>query len=236
MLFLLQVLADSVGVPCTIVRGLFYTGSREGARVKIRDEAGMEFIVDIARTPGVLSLVTSQDTPPMSPIPSPCQDISTTVDAVARSRFQPTLSGLLSQGHLACDPDGLKGGRSLNSHEQQFGHVSPEPIKLKSPNSTGISSPIPPAGNEGRRHVSPLLQRYQRRGRRSRSAAGGWGSSQVPLLVTDVAKENPRFAQRLKVSGFHFPPSFMCNSFVLFVSWTGYFERHQSRAAWPSRC
>ncbi|CAI5503811.1 unnamed protein product [Closterium sp. Naga37s-1] len=34
--------------------------------------------------------------------------------------------------------------------------------------------------------------------RRSPSWTDGWGSPQVPMLVADVAKENPRFAQRLK--------------------------------------
>ena len=214
---LLQVLADSIGVPCNIVRGLFYTGSREGARIKIRDETGMEFVIDITRTPGVLSLVTSQDTPPMSPIPSPCQDIGTNVDIV-RSRFQPTLTGLSPQGHLADHFDGFKDGSNLASHKQQFGQLPQEPHKLKVQILPEVSSPILPAGSGGSKHVSPLFQRHQRRGRRSPSAAGGWGSSQVPLLVTDVAKENPRFAQRLKVSDFPVTPAYICNIFfVMFV-------------------
>ncbi|KAJ3694917.1 hypothetical protein LUZ60_000294 [Juncus effusus] len=51
---LFKVLADSLGIPCRLVKGKQYTGSEDGALNIVKFDDGREFIVDLMADPGTL--------------------------------------------------------------------------------------------------------------------------------------------------------------------------------------
>uniref|UniRef100_A0A1D1Z8I9 non-specific serine/threonine protein kinase n=1 Tax=Anthurium amnicola TaxID=1678845 RepID=A0A1D1Z8I9_9ARAE len=51
---LFKVLADSVGIPCQLVKGQMYTGSDDGAINIVKINDGREYIVDLMAAPGTL--------------------------------------------------------------------------------------------------------------------------------------------------------------------------------------
>ncbi|CAI7728587.1 unnamed protein product [Closterium sp. NIES-54] len=170
---LFKVLADKVGVPCCVVRGRFYTGTKDDARAKIRDENGSEYVVDLMKAPGLLVPVTNLETPTISPIASPVGEYC----EVGTALF-PTLVASMAKLQW-------KDGPEPDSRKTRFGQTPPSDQSGANSGSDVGSS-------------SPMFRPEDRKKRRSPSWTDGWGSPQVPMLVADVAKENPRFAQRLK--------------------------------------
>lgn len=51
---LFKVLADKINLPCTLVKGSYYTGTDEGAVNMIKFDNGSEFIIDLMGAPGTL--------------------------------------------------------------------------------------------------------------------------------------------------------------------------------------
>ncbi|CAI5460997.1 unnamed protein product [Closterium sp. Yama58-4] len=171
---LFKVLADKVGVPCCVVRGRFYTGTKDDARAKIRDENGSEYVVDLMKAPGLLVPVANLETPTISPIASPVGEYCD-----GGTELFPALVASMAklQGNDGPGPD---------SRKTRF-------------RQTPLSDQSGPESGSDVGSSSPMFRPEDRKNRRrSPSWTDGWGSPQVPMLVADVAKENPRFAQRLK--------------------------------------
>ncbi|KAG9128675.1 hypothetical protein Leryth_018313 [Lithospermum erythrorhizon] len=133
---LFKVLADKINLPCTLVKGSYYTGTDEGAVNMIKFDNESEFIIDLMGAPG--TLIPAEV--PSSQLPAVGFDVrNPSVLADNLSRVQASISGSLSlipaserntkNSTLAKDPfsPDFESGRNCESEtgnieHQQFLH------------------------------------------------------------------------------------------------------------------
>ncbi|CAA0832422.1 protein tyrosine kinase family protein [Striga hermonthica] len=170
---LFKVLADSLGIPCRLVKGQQFTGSNDVAMNFVKIDGAREYIVDLMADPGTLipsdvaedssSLSTSSMPKDVVTLPSS----STTLDR--RSQFTENIAAGKKSMHGAPKhkPDGSKKPKDMTE-------ISPKPVHpyahARSPSWTeGISS--------------PAVRRMK--------------VKDVSQYMIDAAKENPNLAQKL---------------------------------------
>lgn len=193
---LFKVLADSVGIPCRLVKGQLYTGFDDVAMntVKIDDER--EFIVDLMADPGTLipvdAALTHIDYPDSVSSVSPLsRDTGSNFgtgssEAVSSSR-EPSDPGTDERMRLKELPAGLEMG---NAEPQTSSQYSRNPNDVENSEVQGVASRPPayssfharsPSWTEG--VSSPAVRKMK--------------VKDVSQYMIDAAKENPQLAQKL---------------------------------------
>ncbi|KAF5467993.1 hypothetical protein F2P56_012191 [Juglans regia] len=75
---LFKVLADRINLPCTLVKGSYYTGTDDGAVNFIKMDDGSEYIIDLMGAPG--TLIPAEV--PSSQLPNPVYDVRSYADVI----------------------------------------------------------------------------------------------------------------------------------------------------------
>nr|XP_043632519.1 probable serine/threonine-protein kinase SIS8 isoform X2 [Erigeron canadensis] len=189
---LFKVLADSVGIPCRLVKGKHYTGSADIAMSFIKLDDGREYIVDLMADPGTLILSDTahvdHDESSFSSSPwSPDDDPS-------RLTFR---SGLTTSSEECSE---------FGSHEKRawITHLDPtqeRPDQEPEKSSSLISTKIQTEDIIGEIPLRPSHHSHAR----SPSWTEGVSSPAVRKMkvkdvsqyMIDAAKENPQLAQKL---------------------------------------
>ncbi|KAK7314640.1 hypothetical protein VNO77_33167 [Canavalia gladiata] len=202
---LFKVLADSLGVPCRLVKGLQYTGSDDVALNFVKIDDGREYIVDLMADPGTL-------------IPS---DITGSQIEYDESSFVASPSSRdLDSSHVPSSSSGVgssyeetsdlgmidKGNRS-----KHFSYSGKEPDVSRP--TTGKEESMKPVNEFKSPHSIEKMMEQEAPGRpnhphvhaRSPSWTEGISSpavrrmkvKDVSLYMIDAAKENPHLAQKL---------------------------------------
>ncbi|XP_061343656.1 probable serine/threonine-protein kinase SIS8 isoform X2 [Gastrolobium bilobum] len=186
---LFKVLADSLGIPCRLVKGLQYTGSDEVAINFVKIDDGREYIVDLMADPGTL-------------IPSDATDSHTEYDD---SIFVASpLSRDLDSSRVASSSSGV--GSSFEE-TSDFG-ILDKGNRSKHYSYAGKESDVsrPTTGKEESiRHLNEFKTNHPHLHARSPSWTEGISSpavrrmkvNDVSLYMIDAAKENPHLAQKL---------------------------------------
>ncbi|XP_043699521.1 probable serine/threonine-protein kinase SIS8 [Telopea speciosissima] len=221
---LFKVLADSVGIPCRLVKGQQYTGSDNVAMNIVKVGDGREYIVDLMADPG--TLIPSDAAGPQIGYDEPFYAVNPLLRDVDQSMVESSSSELTSAvgGYLDFEPlDRRSRSRGLASREKDSIEKdnSGELIDIKNP-GVGSSQEPPPEPMKGE-ILSKLTSNDSRdpskvekvlaSGRpshpfmhaRSPSWTEGVSSpaahrmkvKDVSQYMIDAAKENPQLAQKL---------------------------------------
>ncbi|OIV94190.1 hypothetical protein TanjilG_13807 [Lupinus angustifolius] len=195
---LFKVLADSLGIPCRLVKGLQYTGSDDVAMNFVRIDDGREYIVDLMADPGTL-------------IPSDATGSHIEYDESSFGFDSSHIASFNSRvGTLSKETSDFgildKGNRSKHNAYTEKESVVSKPAtrkdELKKPSSELKNTP-----NEENITVSesPTRPNYPYMHVRSPSWTEGISSPAVRRMkvkdvsqyMIDAAKENPNLAQKL---------------------------------------
>ncbi|KAB2001367.1 hypothetical protein ES319_D12G297900v1 [Gossypium barbadense] len=188
---LFKVLADSVGIPCRLVKGQQYTGSDDVAMNFVKIDDGREYIVDLMADPGTL-------------IPSDTDGSHVEYDDSFFSSGP--LSRDIDSTHMASSTSGV--GSSLEDGKGDFSAC----LNLSGATSSGEQSKestgdfkTPSSMEKEPVRELPNRPNYPYVRARSPSWTEGISSPSVRRMqvkdvsqyVIDVAKENPQLAQKL---------------------------------------
>ncbi|KAA3459733.1 serine/threonine-protein kinase EDR1 isoform X1 [Gossypium australe] len=188
---LFKVLADSVGIPCRLVKGQQYTGSDDVAMNFVKIDDGREYIVDLMADPGTL-------------IPSDADGSHVEYDDSFFSSGP--LSRDIDSSHMASSTSGV--GSSLEDGKGDFSAC----LNLSGATSSGEQSKestgdfkTPSSMEKEPVRELPNRPNYPYVHARSPSWTEGISSPAVRRMqvkdvsqyVIDVAKENPQLAQKL---------------------------------------
>ncbi|KAM7471089.1 hypothetical protein LguiA_009272 [Lonicera macranthoides] len=193
---LFKVLADSIGLPCRLVKGQQYTGSDAVAMNFVKIDDGREYIVDLMADPGTL-------------IPS---DMAGSHIEYEESLFSTSpLSRAEDSSHAASSSSGISS--SFEEHSE-FGMLEKRPIS-GNPNSADVTREI--KSEKGAEKLSdknssnlkkePVWGNPNRHSHHARSPSWTEGVSSpaarkmkvkdVSQYMIDAAKENPQLARKL---------------------------------------
>ncbi|KAJ8536042.1 hypothetical protein K7X08_034443 [Anisodus acutangulus] len=192
---LFKVLADSVGLPCRLVKGKEYTGSDEVAMNYVKIEDGREYIVDLMAAPGTL-------------IPSDTSgtqgDYEESILSISRSsKNVDSHTGSSSSGVACSSEDHSEYG--MEERKSRFGESSAGNESPSSGNSEKQK------GNNNSDDFKKLRTVKKEQGQETSSRTGhprsyshtrspSWTegvSSPAVRYMIDAAKENPQLAQKL---------------------------------------
>ncbi|KAK1371905.1 putative serine/threonine-protein kinase SIS8 [Heracleum sosnowskyi] len=178
---LFKVLADSVGIPCRLMKGQQYTGSDDVAMNFVRIHGAREYIVDLMADPGTL-------------IPS---DTTGSDLEYERSFFSTPLAADSSSST----------GSSENKLDERSELVASTSSILQSKTEEGSKTSSATPGNSGKETVRELPRRSNYSFPHARSPSWTEGVSSpaahkmkvkdVSQYMIDAAKENPQLAQKL---------------------------------------
>ncbi|KAG5014834.1 hypothetical protein JHK82_020515 [Glycine max] len=201
---LFKVLADTLGIPCRLVKGLQYMGSNDVAMNFVKIEDGREYIVDLMAAPG--TLIPSDATG--SHIE--CDDSSFVASPSSReldSHVASFSSGVGSSSEEASD----SGTLDKDNKSKYFGYARKESNvsgaatgkeELKRPSNESNNTPYE---EKIILQESPIRSNYPYMHGRSPSWTEGISSPAVRRMkvkdvsqyMIDAAKENPNLAQKL---------------------------------------
>ncbi|KAG4999341.1 hypothetical protein JHK87_020413 [Glycine soja] len=201
---LFKVLADTLGIPCRLVKGLQYMGSNDVAMNFVKIEDGREYIVDLMAAPG--TLIPSDATG--SHIE--CDDSSFVASPSSReldSHVASFSSGVGSSSEEASD----SGTLDKDNKSKYFGYARKESNvsgaatgkeELKRPSNESKNTPYE---EKIILQESPIRSNYPYMHGRSPSWTEGISSPAVRRMkvkdvsqyMIDAAKENPNLAQKL---------------------------------------
>ncbi|KAL2344101.1 hypothetical protein Fmac_005386 [Flemingia macrophylla] len=202
---LFKVLADSLGIPCQLVKGLQYTGSDDVAINFVKIDDGREYIVDLMADPG--TLIPSDATGSHIEYDESSYVASPSSRDLDSSHVASSSSGVGSSYEETSDLGMLdKGNRS-----KHFSHTGKESDVSR--HSTGKEEPIRPLNEFKSPENVEKIMGQEAPGRpnhpyvhaRSPSWTEGISSpavrrmkvKDVSLYMIDAAKENPHLAQKL---------------------------------------
>ncbi|KAI3858314.1 hypothetical protein MKX03_013845, partial [Papaver bracteatum] len=222
---LFKVLADSVGIPCSLVKGRQYTGSHDVAMNIIRLDDGREYIIDLMAAPGTLipsdaaspQIECEQPPFPVNPylgdvdysqIPSSSSEVTTSVGEY--SEFG-NLEKMSRSGNVVPTEiflSGTTGGSNEFRHTEDLGIGSSQHYLTKSEVETKLSDDFTNPVNLEKAIISqdlPNRANYPYMHARSPSWTEGVSSpaarrmkvKDVSQYMIDAAKENPQLAQKL---------------------------------------
>ncbi|PHT47431.1 Serine/threonine-protein kinase CTR1 [Capsicum baccatum] len=201
---LFKVLADSLGLPCRLVKGQEYTGSDEVAMNYVKIEDGREYIVDLMADPGTLIPSDTSGTPgdyeeSILSISPPSKDVDSHMGSsssgVACSSEDHSEYGMEEKksrfGESSAGNESLSSG---NSEKQKRNNNSDDFKKLRTMKEQGqeTSSRIGHARSPYSHTRSPSWTEGV-----SSPAVRRMKAKDVSLYVIDAAKENPQLAQKL---------------------------------------
>ncbi|KAI3977016.1 hypothetical protein MKX01_008874 [Papaver californicum] len=223
---LFKVLADSVGIPCWLVKGRQYTGSHDVAMNIIRMDDGREYIIDLMAAPG--TLIPSDAASPhieceeslfpvnlrdvdYSQIPSSCSEVTTSVGEYSEFGNLDKMSRSGNLVPIENDIAGTTGGSSEFRHTKDSGIGSSQessPYLIKSEVETKLSDDFTNPVNLEKAIITqdlPNRANYSYMHARSPSWTEGVSSpaarrmkvKDVSQYMIDAAKENPQLAQKL---------------------------------------
>ncbi|KAG4388450.1 hypothetical protein GLYMA_09G177600v4 [Glycine max] len=202
---LFKVLADSLGIPCRLVKGLQYTGSNDVAINFVKIDDGREYIVDLMADPG--TLIPSDATGSQIDYDESLYVASPSSRDLDSSHVASSSSGVGSSYEETSDLGMLdKGNRS-----KHFSHTGKEYDVSRS--STGKEESMRPLNEFKSPYNVEKITGQEAPGRpnhphvhaRSPSWTEGISSpavrrmkvKDVSLYMIDAAKENPHLAQKL---------------------------------------
>ncbi|XP_052621961.1 probable serine/threonine-protein kinase SIS8 isoform X2 [Lactuca sativa] len=169
---LFKVLADSVGIPCRLVKGKQYTGSSDVAMNLIKIGDGREYIVDLMADPGTLipsdTAHTDHDESSLTSSPWSHDDDSSRLTS---------RSGLTNSSEEGSD----FGTRERERERSDDGAIQPKPKKSLPLRPSHHSHARSPSWTEG--VSSPAVRKMK--------------VKDVSQYMIDAAKENPQLAQKL---------------------------------------
>ncbi|XP_071691805.1 probable serine/threonine-protein kinase SIS8 [Rutidosis leptorrhynchoides] len=198
---LFKVLADSLGIPCRLVKGKQYTGSNNVAMSYIKLGDGREYIVDLMADPGTLI--------PSDIGSSATYDESFSSSPWSRDEDSSRLSSLMS-GHTSSSVDYMEDN---NNETAQYTHSSSlsQPMKdeLEPKNSLPLPHQKVPKDKKVNSHYTHARSPSWTEGISS-PAVRKMKVKDVSQYMMEAAKENPQLAQKLHdvllESGVHAPP------------------------------
>ncbi|KAL3512185.1 hypothetical protein ACH5RR_024902 [Cinchona calisaya] len=225
---LFKVLADSVGIPCRLVKGLQYTGSHDAAINFVKIDDGREYIVDLMADPGTLipSDIAAANTQYEEPFLA-----GNHLPMAIESPHLPSSSGLIPRSlehHLevgALDKrsrhtEGSAAANEPNSDKESMHSKNFLPqIKVEERAHMPAEDSTKPSGV--RKLISEIPSRPNPPYSHARSPSWTEGVSSpavrrmkvkdVSQYMIDAAKENPQLAQKLhdvlRESGVVAPPN-----------------------------
>ncbi|XP_016500891.2 putative serine/threonine-protein kinase SIS8 isoform X1 [Nicotiana tabacum] len=209
---LFKVLADSVGLPCRLVKGQEYTGSDEVAMNYVKIEDGREYIVDLMADPGTL---IPSDT---SGTQVDCEESILSISPSSKD-VDSHMGGSSSSGVACSSEDHSEYGtaeRRSRFRESSTGNESPsssnnseKQIKAEKGcnNSSNEFTKLWTVKKEQRQETSPGTGHARSSYTHARSPSWTEGVSSpavrrmkvtdVSQYMIDAAKENPQLAQKL---------------------------------------
>ncbi|XP_068658358.1 probable serine/threonine-protein kinase SIS8 [Aristolochia californica] len=206
---LFKVLADSVGLPCRLVKGQQYTGSDDVAMNIVKIDDGREYIVDLMADPG--TLIPSDAAGPLLDFEEPfltvgsLRDYDHSQDGSSSSCLTFSTGGNLEHGPLdkKYDTDDFSGDENPRL---RFPHKDSSSDELKTDNSR-LSDEYEQLDRRNKVLIHELPDRpnYPFSHARSPSWTEGVSSpaahrmkvKDVSKYMIDAAKENPQLAQKL---------------------------------------
>eukprot|EP00268_Persea_americana_P046744 TRINITY_DN4829_c0_g1_i3.p1 TRINITY_DN4829_c0_g1~~TRINITY_DN4829_c0_g1_i3.p1 ORF type:complete len:1070 (-),score=263.44 TRINITY_DN4829_c0_g1_i3:1148-4357(-) len=222
---LFKVLADSVGVPCQLVKGQQYTGSDDVAMNIVKISDGREYIVDLMADPGTL---IPSDTAGLQieeysfPVSSVLRDVDNSHGSSSSSFCLPSSTGGYSESrqqdkrsrsvNLANAESGLGDGSNLNDFT---GHENPRSRFSSNESSSKVCKTEESNLSDDLEHLAKVEKAptreisgkssYPYAHARSPSWTEGVSSPAVHRMkvkdvsqyMIDAAKENPQLAQKL---------------------------------------
>ncbi|XP_063942444.1 probable serine/threonine-protein kinase SIS8 isoform X2 [Daucus carota subsp. sativus] len=205
---LFKVLADSVGIPCRIMKGQQYTGSDDVAMNFVRIHGAREYIVDLMADPGTLipSDTTGSDIEyERSFFSTPlAADSSSTASSGSgiTSSYEQMLERQASEVRSRCNVSSAE-----NKLDERSEHVPSTSSILHSKSEEGSKTSSATPGNSGKEMVreTPRRSNFSFPHARSPSWTEGVSSpaahkmkvKDVSQYMIDAAKENPQLAQKL---------------------------------------
>ncbi|XP_078174471.1 putative serine/threonine-protein kinase SIS8 isoform X2 [Carex rostrata] len=178
-----KVLADSLEIPCRIVKGKHYTGSGDGALNIVKFDDGREFIVDLMTDPGTLipsdgGVTVSREYEQQSLFPSNHFNIGNDKSSMNVSSFSAPSS-------------------SVGCSSQISGAMETEPNSRENPGSRDSEAESKLDTKINMSQTSPAARRKKK-------------VKDVSKYMINAAKENPKLAQKLHdvlvESGVEAPP------------------------------
>ncbi|KAL8110951.1 hypothetical protein AgCh_026642 [Apium graveolens] len=205
---LFKVLADSVGIPCRLIKGQQYTGSDDVAMNFVRIHGAREYIVDLMADPGTLipSDTTGSDIEYersffSTPLAADSSSTASSGSGVTNSYEQPLerqVSELRSRYNVSSAENKLDERSELVASTSSILHSKAE-------EGSKALSAIP--GNSGKEMVREIPRRSNYSFPHARSPSWTEGVSSpaahkmkvkdVSQYMIDAAKENPQLAQKL---------------------------------------
>ncbi|XP_020114576.1 serine/threonine-protein kinase EDR1-like isoform X1 [Ananas comosus] len=240
---LFKVLADSVGIPCRLVKGKQYTGSDDGALNIVKVKDGREYIVDLMAYPG--TLIPSDGAGLVKDYEENIFVVSPFSKGADSVHMGSSVSGVSSSAGCSLDSEPLD-KRSLSSypeasdtsgiHTLEFSNKESEKLSSLKNFSTNLhmKEKAHPIGKSRDTNISKTVKAQEKSGitvAKSPSRIAGINSSSavnkmkvqdVSQYMIDAAKENPQLAQKLQdvllESGVIAPPNLFSELY------TGYSE------------
>ncbi|MED6152547.1 putative serine/threonine-protein kinase sis8 [Stylosanthes scabra] len=187
---LFKVLADSLGIPCRLVKGQQYTGSDDVAINFVKIDDGREYIVDLMADPGTL-------------IPSDAT--GSHIDYVGSSFVASPSSRNLDSSHVTSLRSGVESSSEETSGFDKESDMSR--VATRTEDSVGPLSEATSSHNVEKITRQEAPSRPNQRYAHARSPSWTEGISSpavrrmkvkdVSLYMIDAAKENPNLAQKL---------------------------------------
>ncbi|KAG5618921.1 hypothetical protein H5410_018745 [Solanum commersonii] len=201
---LFKVLADSVGLPCRLVKGQEYTGSDEVAMNYVKLEDGREYIVDLMADPG--TLIPSDTSGTQGDYEESILSISPS------SKDVDSHTGSSSSGVACSSEDHSEYG--IEERKSRFGEISAgnespstgNSEKKKGNNNSDDFTKLRTVKEQG---LEPSSRTGHARSPYSHTRSPSWTegisspavrrmkAKDVSLYMIDAAKENPQLAQKL---------------------------------------
>ncbi|KAJ8553457.1 hypothetical protein K7X08_024135 [Anisodus acutangulus] len=201
---LFKVLADSVGLPCRLVKGQEYTGSDEVAMNYVKIEDGREYIVDLMAAPGTL---IPSDT---SGTQGDCEE--SILSFSPSSKDVDSHMGSSSSGVACSSEDHSEYGmeeRKSRFGERSAGNESPSSGNLEKQKGNSNSDDFTKLRTVKEQGQETSLRTGHARSPYSHTRSPSWTegvsspavrrlkAKDVSLYMIDAAKENPQLAQKL---------------------------------------
>ncbi|XP_027339916.1 probable serine/threonine-protein kinase SIS8 isoform X1 [Abrus precatorius] len=204
---LFKVLADSLGIPCRLVKGLQYIGSDDVAMNFVKTDDGREYIVDLMAAPG--TLIPSDATGSHSHIE--CDESSFVASPSSRELDSSHIASFSSGVGSSSEETSDHGTPDKGNISKRFAHAGKESDvsrlvtgkeELKKPSNEFENTPY---GDRITVRESPSRPNYPYMHGRSPSWTEGISSPAVRRMkvkdvfqyMIDAAKENPNLAQKL---------------------------------------
>ncbi|XP_020216680.1 probable serine/threonine-protein kinase SIS8 [Cajanus cajan] len=202
---LFKVLADSLGIPCRLVKGLQYTGSNDVAINFVKIDDGREYIVDLMANPGTLipSYATGShiEYDESSYVASPSSrdldssHVASSSSGVGSSYEETSDLGTLDKGNRS--KQFYDTGKESDVSRQSTGkEESMRPLnEFKSPHNVQKIAGQEAPGRPNHPHVHARSPSWTKG--ISSPAVRRMKVKDVSLYMIDAAKENPHLAQKL---------------------------------------